>query len=350
MAELVPPPNCRMVTGEGVTFVRARLWCSAMRKIGPCIAIVALVVIASSPPAPAAVLGIRIGPFHLGFGSHGDRHHRHRSAPGPAQDMSSALLYPQLALPTVYAFVFSSGDGSSWPFDYRPIFLTGFAKLGTQPNAELCQQPTEPAAKIAERIRGTLELQPLPMQRLRDLEHALDAATASLAQACPHEIPTKPRARLELMESQLGKITAALDMVREPLLTFQQSLNDEQRTRLADMITAGASSQANLGCGSTARVVDWSIEQIDRAVQPTDAQHEALGDVKHAFAAAASTLAAHCLAGLPAAPPSRLEEIAANLAVTQQAVASIRVALMDFQAQLSDKQNARFDAINFTVH
>ncbi len=218
------------------------------------------------------------------------------------------MLYPQLALPTVYALVFSSGDESSWPFDYRFIFLTGFAKLGAQPNAELCQQSTEPAAKIAERIRGALELQPLPMQRLRDLEHALDAATASLAQACPHEIPAQPIARLELMASQLGKMNAVLDTVREPLLTFQQSLNDELRKRFADMINAEASNQGNMGCGSTARVVDWSIEHIDRAVQPTDAQREALGDVKQAFAAAAGNLSAHCLAGLPPTASARLEE------------------------------------------
>ncbi len=61
------PPNCRRVTGEGVmTFVGARLWW----KLGLCIAIaVALAAVASSPPA-AAALGIHIGPFHLGLGSH----------------------------------------------------------------------------------------------------------------------------------------------------------------------------------------------------------------------------------------------------------------------------------------
>lgn len=150
------------------------------------------------------------------------------------------------------------------------------------------------------------------------------------------------------MESQLLRMTAALDSVREPLLAFQRSLNDEQRARFAAMIVAGAGNQGNMGCGSTAKAVDWSIEQIDRAVQPTDAQRDSLGDVKQAFAAAASDLSAHCLAGLPPTAPSRLEEIAANLVVTRQAVASIRAALADFRAKLSDEQQARFDAIKFT--
>ncbi len=329
-----------------------------MWKIGACVAIVALIIAASTPPALAAFF-IRIGPYHLVFGAHGYRHHRHvRSRPRPTRaarpahpvrvkGVSSALLYPQLALPTVYAFVFSSGDGSSWPFDYRSIFQTGFAKLSAQPNTQLCQQPTDLAAGTAARIRDVLEPEGAQIEQLRNLERALRAATDTVVQACPSEIPARPLARLELMESQLATITAALDMIRQPLLDFQHSLNDEQQARFAAMVAAEASSPENLGCGSTAKAVDWSIDQIDHAVRPTSAQRDALDDVKRAFAAAASDIAAHCLASLPPTVPSRLDEIATTLSVMRQAVASIRAALADFEGKLSDEQKARFNAADF---
>ncbi len=326
---------------------------------------IVLTFVASSLPA-AAAFSVRIGPYHFVFGAHGHRPHRHarsrrprqptriarpaRQAPAPvtAQGISSALLYPQLALPAAYGLIFSSAEGASWPFDYRSIFLTGFANMSAQSNTQLCRYRTDLTAGIDTRIRGAVDLDDPQAQRLRNLEHTLGAAADSLAQSCPTEIPAEPIARLELMDTQIAKMLAALDTIRQPLQDFQNSLSDEQRARFAVMIAAGAGKQGNTGCGSSAAAVDWSIDQIDRAVQPTDAQRDALDDVRQAFAAAARDIAAHCLASLPPTAPSRLEEIAGNLRVLQQAIASIRVALGDFAAKLTDEQKARLNALNFS--
>ncbi len=322
----------------------------------------ALTIVASSPST--AAISIRIGPYHFVFGSHGHRPHRHahsrprrptrvaRPAPparttAPAQGVSSAWLYPQLALPAVYDLVFASDDASIWPFDYRSIFLTGFHRTSAQPDTQLCRYATDLTTGIDARIRAAFELDAAQTQRLRNLESALGAAADNLAQACPSEIPTQPIARLELMDSQIGKMLAALDRARQPLQDFQNSLNDEQRARFATIIAARSGNQGNAGCGSSGAMVDWSVDQIDRAVQPTETQRDALHELRDSFAAAARNIAAHCLASLPPTEPSRLEEIVGNLAVMQQAVASIRVALGSFAAKLSDAQKARFDAINF---
>jgi LTXXQ motif family protein len=329
-----------------------------MRKIGACVAIVALTAVVSWP-GPARAFSIRIGPYHFVFSPSGHRHHRRsRSAapsyrpapPASAQEISSALLYPPLALPAIYARVFSSGGETQWPFDYRSIFLAGFGK---QPaNARLCRRQTDLAAEIVARIRNALEPDGVQLRRLQGLENALNAAADSLAKVCPSEIPAQPIARLELVESQIARTTAALDMVRQPLLDFQQSLDDEQRARFAVMIgttTSRTNSHAgNTGCGATADETDWPIDEISRSVQPTDAQRDALGDLKQALAAAAKDLAAHCLASLPPTAPSRLEDVDANLVAMRHTVASIRAALTNFQLKLSDEQKARFNAIDLT--
>jgi LTXXQ motif family protein len=329
-----------------------------MRKMGACVAIIALTAVGSSP-GPAAAFSIHIGPYHFVFSPHGHRHHRrarssapsHRpAAPTPAQDMSSAFFYPQLALPAIYARVFSPGDDTEWPFDYRSIFLAGFGKRPA--NAQLCRQRTDLPNDIVAPIRGSLEPDGVQLQRLRDLGSALEAAAGILARGCPSEIPTQPTARLELVESQIARITVVLDMIRQPLLGFQNSLDDEQRARFAIMIAAAPaqtnSRAANTGCGAAAGEVDWSIDAIDRAVQPTYAQRDALSDLKQAFAMAAKDIAAHCLASLPPTASSRLEVVTTNLVAMRQAVASIRTALTNFELTLSDEQKARFDGIDLT--
>src|SRR5262249_40579995 len=155
-------------------------------------------------------------------------------------------------------------------------------------------------------------------QLLQRLGGALGAASGYLAKSCSMEIPVQPVARLRLLESQLEELSMALDIVRQPLLGFEQSLDADQQSRLA-----GAAPQGSLdrqiqsgniagGCASPI-AIDWSINEIEQSVRPTTAQRDVFDDVRRSFDDAARDLETHCPATIPASALSRLDTIQARL-------------------------------------
>ncbi len=191
-------------------------------------------------------------------------------------------------------------------------------------------------------------------QLLQRLAGAVGAASGYLAKSCPKEIPAQPVARLQLMESQLEELSMALDIVRQPLLDFEQSLNADQQSRLAIGSSHDVSDRQTpsrdiaSGCGSLS-AIDWSIHKINQSVQPTTTQRDALDDVKHSLDEAARDLEAHCPTTIPPSVLNRLDTIQARLDSTWRATLAIQVALANFEAELSDAQKVSFDAMNFAA-
>jgi LTXXQ motif family protein len=341
-----------------------------MQKIGAYVAIAALAVTVAAP-LPAAAFGFHIGPFHFSLPFYWHRHHRHplymranpndvtrreqpqqgAIAPGPA----SALFYPSQALPAMFQSIFWPTYSSPWPFGYENIFSTAFEKASAGQDPDQCRQSVDVNA-IVGRIGAETAPNPDQMKLLQRLGGALGAASGYLARACPAEIPVQPTARLKLMESQIEELAMAIDIARPPLQDFEQSLNTDQQARLAN----GANGPASPGqqnrqdtpappCGGSPTAIDWSIDQIDKAVQPTDAQRGDLDTVRQAFNKAASDLEAHCPTSMSSSALGRLEAIQARLDATWRAVLSIQVALADFENKMSDEQKGRFDAMNFAA-
>jgi hypothetical protein len=342
-----------------------------MRKISAILAIAALAAIAFSP-SPSAAFGLRIGPIYLGIPYFGYRHRHHgalrdeaslktvppaqgaASAQGPASPgLMSPLLYPALALPAVYDEIFSPTSSSPWPFSYDAILQTAFAKPAPDQNAAACPQPNRQSA-VAERIRAEIRPSGNQMLQMQKLGGAFGFASDYLAKACPSEIPQDAAARLQLMEWQIEKLAEALDFVRPPLQELEQSLNDAQRARFGVPLATAAvhSDRANTiapACAVAPTRVDASIEQISLAVQPTDAQRDAMDGLKQAFRDAARELDANCPVSLPRDPLARLEAIEARLDATWRALVSIQTALADFETKLSAEQRVRFDATDFAA-
>src|SRR5499427_1952077 len=347
------------------------LRCRVMRKIGAvCLRITALAAILLSP-VPAAAFGLHLGPLHFGLPFVGHHYHRHRlyrrsnpkearikpndigrSESGSLKGTTSALLYPSIALPSIIENIFFSTYSSPWPFDYQAIFTTAFAKAPRQ-DPSLCQASFDPRAVIG-RISNEVMLSDDQSQLLQRLGGAFGIASGYLAKSCSKEIPAQPVARLKLMESQLEELSMALNIVRQPMLEFEQSLNTDQQSRLAV-----ASSQPSLdrqtqlgniagGCGSPS-AIDWSINEINHSVQPTAALRDALDDVRQSFNDAARDLETHCPTTIPATALNRLDIIQARLDSTWRATLSIQVALANFEAELNDTQKVRFDAMNFAT-
>jgi hypothetical protein len=346
-----------------------------MRKISALVAIAALAAVASSP-SPSAAFGLRIGPFHIGIPLLGYRHHHHvphglrdeaslktavppqraagpQTAPAPSQGLMSPLLYPVLALPAVYDGIFSQSPSSPWPLSYDAILQTAFAKPASDQNGPACPQPNRQSA-VFERIRAEIRPTGNQLQQLQKLAGALGFAADYLAKACPSEIPQDPAARLQLMEWQVEKLAEALDFVRPPLQELEQSLNNAQRARFGVPSSTAAvrPDRRNMiapSCAMAPTKVDASIEQISLAVQPTDAQRDAIDGLKQAFRNAASELDANCPLSLPSDPLARLEATEARLDATWRALVSIQTALADFETKLSAEQRVRFDATDFAA-
>jgi hypothetical protein len=345
-----------------------------MRKIGAFVGISAFAAVVCSPP-PAAAFGFHLGPFHFGLPYFGHHHFRHRlymratandararsdtarseagSAHGP-RGVTSALLYPSGALPSIVENIFFPAYSSPWPFGYQAIFTAAFAQAPRQ-EANLCRTPFDPNA-IVGRINGEVTPTADQVQLLQRLGGALSAASGYLAKACPAEIPAQPIARLQLMESQIEELAMALDIVRQPLQDFEQSLNPDQQSRFAAITSSQASpdqqNQSNNiagGCGGAPNSIDWSIKEINQSVQPTATQRDALDEVKQSFEKAASDLDAHCPTDIPRTALNRLDTIQARLDATWRAILSIQVALANFATKLSDAQKLRFETMNFAA-
>jgi hypothetical protein len=339
-----------------------------MRKIGAFFGITALAAVTFSPPS-AAAFGLHLGPLHFGLPFVGHHSHRHRLymranprearirpndvariESGSSKGMTSALVYPSVALPSIIENIFFPAYSSPWPFDYQVIFTTAFAKaLRQDPN--LCQASFDPNA-IVRHIGNEVTPTADQSELLQKLGGALGAASGYLTKLCPTEIPAQPVARLKLIESQLLELSMALNVVRQPLLDFEQSLNTDQQSRFAV-----ASSQGSLdrrqpqsgniagGCGSLS-AIDWSINEINQSVQSTTTQRDSL---KRSFDEAAKDLEAHCPTTIPATALNRLDTIQGRLDSTWRATLSIQVALANFEAELSDAQKVRFDTMNFAA-
>ncbi len=344
--------------------------CQIMRKAGAFIAIAALAAVTFSA-SPAAAFGLRIGPFHIHvplylpyFGGHRLYTHANPndlarregegsagSAQGSGQGVNAALLNPNLALPTIFQTVFWP-DSALWPFGYRDIFSTAFATGPANDDQHQCQpfvDADQIVGRISEEISPTTDQMPL----LQKLGGALGAGSGYLAKSCPNEIPTQPIARLKLMESQLEELAMAIDIARQPLQDFEQSLSADQRSRFETAVPPAAAArrfQTSIPtCGGLPTAIDWSIDQIVRSVQPTDAQGPDLTALQQSFAKAATDLETHCPTSTPPTALGRLETIQARLDATWRAVLSIQVALADFETKLSDEQKARLDNMNFAA-
>ncbi len=336
-----------------------------MRRVGACLAIAAFAAALSHSP-PAAAFGLRIGPFHIGLPFHFPHfrfHHRlymranrhdlahSESAPG----VTSALLYPNLALPAIFQNVFFPDYALAWPFGYERIFSTAFANVPASEDQRLCR-PSLDADAIVARIRSEVAPTADQLPLLQKLGGTLAASGGFLAKSCPTEIPAQPIARLQLMESQIEELTMAIDIVRQPLQEFEQSLTADQKAKLAPAAAAPpAADQQNQSaaiapsCGGSPAAIDLTIDQIDRSVQPTETQRPALDAVKQSFGKAVDDLEAHCPTTVLPTAVGRLDAIEARLDATWRSVLSIQVALANFEAKLDDAQRGRFDQLNFAA-
>jgi len=87
----------------------------------------------------------------------------------------------------------------------------------------------------------------------------------------------------------------------------------------------------------------WGVEQIEKAVQPTEAQRSALDDLKAAATKAADLSTGACPKEIPRSSNDRLAFLAKRLGALREATMILVPAVAAFHASLSDEQKVRLD-------
>ena len=154
---------------------------------------------------------------------------------------------------------------------------------------------------------------------LNDLKAASTQADNILRASCPTEISLTPVARLDAVVKRIQAMSEAVQILRAPLATLYNSLNDDQKDRFAAIGTetkyrrariAGEESPASdlggLCKQQTGSFTQVPVQRIEEAIKPTEQQEAAFNALKSTSAKAAANLDASCPSEIPediAGPP-----------------------------------------------
>ncbi len=192
---------------------------------------------------------------------------------------------------------------------------------------------------------------------LNGVRSAANDATASFKASCPAEnaFPLTPPGRLQAMTARLQATLQAVQTVRPALEKFYASLSDEQKERFNQLgpkhpannaeTTAALPADNNTCTEAKPGLTNLPIERIGDVIDPTDEQEPKLTALKDATDKAVSILQAACPEETPITPPGRLEAMETRLKAMIEAANTVKPALTDFYASLTNEQKARFNEI-----
>jgi hypothetical protein len=213
---------------------------------------------------------------------------------------------------------------------------------------------------------------------------AADAADR-LAPACQRQAPAEPIPRLDAVSANIDAVVASLDKLDPLVRSFYQSLQDEQKARLATRYTpadapaisetTGAApnlkrhrlrrsrydrvedstndtvedkppAAAPWDCGQwEAELRAWPTTEVEQAPQLAARQRGAFYELAAALQYAADGLADSCPQQTSLTPISRLQDMQAKLDALHRSIATIRGPLARFYDVLDGGQRNRFAAI-----
>jgi hypothetical protein len=224
--------------------------------------------------------------------------------------------------------------------------------------AQMCGDDSRDIAGLPiDRIQQAIQPDDAQRAALDDLANASVKAAQDIKAACPKQIALTAPTRLAAMQTRIEAMINAVGTVQPPLQKFYGLLNDEQKVKLnalgqdrqdqrRDESTPKAGGAIAQNCGATRKgVTEWPAAEIDAKLHPTEAQRASLAALQDASVKAADMLKTACQSGDAITPPARLEAVGKRLDVMLQAVKTVRAALDEAYAKLSDEQKAQFEAI-----
>jgi hypothetical protein len=296
-----------------------------MRNIGYILGITLLAIVVSSP-LPAAAFGVRLGPFyfHVPFVGH---HHRHRLLTRPKEELNN---------------VSRGSAAETKQADPRARVETNIQALGSCTGL-IPGVANLPIEQILQTVHPTSDQE----VALDDLRTASSQASDIIKSACPSSVPLTPTGRLDAVEQRVNATIKAIEVIHGALVRFYDSLSDEQKHwfNAMDVSTerASAGDLAVMCSQQAGSFIDLPVQRIERVVQPTAQQRSTFDDLQRATQNAADQLRSSCPSVVPSSPLARVDTIATRLRAMTDAIKSIRPALENFYASLTDEQKARFN-------
>jgi LTXXQ motif family protein len=225
------------------------------------------------------------------------------------------------------------------------------------PLSKMCDDDSRDIAGMPiDRIQAAIAPNDVQRASLDDLANASVKAAGIIRAACPNQIALTAPGRLTSMRHRVEAMISAAGTVQPALQKFYDLLSDEQKTRLSALgqnePRAGAAKNTNglsaASCSANqANVAAFPNADIEARLHLTEAQRAGLADLRDATMRASEMLQESCPASDLAAttPPARLEVVRRRLQIMLIAVKTVRAALDDFYAGLSDEQKAQFETI-----
>jgi LTXXQ motif family protein len=223
--------------------------------------------------------------------------------------------------------------------------------------AKMCDEDRRDIAGMPiDQIHAVIAPNDVQRASLDDLANASVKAAEIIRAACPTQIALTAPGRLTSMRHRVEAMISAAATVQPALQKFYDLLSDEQKTRLSalgqDEPSAGAAKNRNglpaASCSANqGNVAALPSAEIEARLHLTEAQRASLADLQDATARAAQMLQESCPKSDQAVmtPPARLEAVRGRLQIMLIAVKTVRAALDDFYAGLSDEQKAQFETI-----
>lgn len=290
-----------------------------------------------------------------------------------------------------YAMWGSGYGGSFWNYGYDDIYAGIFAPYGyndllgyrpqiasrtssrrdrasrayaaIDPLAQMCGDDNgELAGFPVDQIKQAIQLNDAQRAALDDVANASVKAAQTVKSACPADISLTAPNRLAVMQQRIEAMISAVGMLQPPLQRFYDVLNDEQKALLTALIEnqRGDSNRNQRGNSNRERITtaaapdcamtqpgltEWPNDEIERRIHPNEAQRASLAALQGAAAKAADMLKASCQPDSALTPPARLTAIGKRLDTMLEAVKTVRSALNEFYATLTDEQKAQFESI-----
>jgi hypothetical protein len=290
-----------------------------------------------------------------------------------------------------YAMWGSGYGGSFWDYGYNDIYAGIFAPYGyndlvgyrpqagrtssgrdrasrayaaIDPLAQMCGDDNgEFAGFPVNQIPQAIQLNDAQRVALDEVGNASTKAAQTIKSACPADISLTAPNRLGIMQQRIEAMISAAGILQPPLQRFYDVLNDEQKALLTALIEnqrgssnrdqRGNSSRRSISADPVAQpcampqpgLTEWPNAEIERRVNPNDAQRASLAALQDAAAKAADMLKASCQPDGALTLPARLTAISKRLDTMLEAVKTVRSALNAFYGALTDEQKAQFESI-----
>jgi hypothetical protein len=283
------------------------------------------------------------------------------------QAVSTGPLYwPHLADDIVdYVFWPTGTDDRFWAFGYGDI-VGGALRPDIRPDQVAARRQRGPAittasgadvapgscpgqqassvdaviTRLEDAIQPTEGQKPLVANLREALRHGLDYIDT----ACPTDRPQSPTARLDAMEDRLWAARQTLLITRDPLAKLYDSLNDEQKAKLAGPGSGAGAPASARETTCTQATPELPLAQMGRGGRPSPEQRAGLDALKTTSAGLAKMLAASCPSALPATPVERLDTADKRLNSLLYAVVTLRAPLDAVASVSADAAKDRSNA------